>query len=255
MNETLVKYLAGLFDADGTIQFIYRPLKDGYRLQVHMSVDGAESIDKKGFIPSLPGLTELGTTTSRVRENWSPVHTWHVCKRSDLEKIIPRITKHMVLKGTHFMWCLEMLRATQGKVLSSEEVDLLKESIKQSRINTKWRTAKKHPSWYWTAGFLDGDGYYSLRHNKKTGRTTIRMGAVAHERDRATLDLLHKAFGGSLYKDGNVIRWHRNLGPKDANFSLPFLAKMSTRSRLKQHKIETIIHHIRQRLSEKKPKG
>lgn len=254
MNETLVKYLAGLVDADGCISLLYRPIKGGWRLQLHLSLSGAVSIDKHDFIKSLPLSTKLGTTTSRQPENRAKQNVWHVCKRSDLEKLLPRLIKHMVVKGGHFQWCLDMLRNTKNKVLSDKDVSALKAAHYISRRESV-RKSKNHPTWAWTAGFLDGDGYYSLRHNKKTGRTVCRMGAVSHKDDRESLDLLHKAFGGSIYNEKDWVRWHRNLGPRDAKFSLPFLAKVANHSHLKKHKIESIIHNIKQRLSKKTPEG
>lgn len=257
MNETLIKYLAGLIDADGTIQFVYRPVKNGYTLHLRMSLDAASSVDHKGFIPSLPELTGLGKVYRREGRgpNRSEMYTWSVGIKSDLEKIIPRLVKHMVVKATHFDWCLTTLRSNSGKILTEKEVQFLKKEIVTSRQTSSWKTSKKHPTWAWTAGFLDGDGFFSLRYNKKTGATTTRMGAVCHKNDRRSLDLLHKAFGGSLYEEKDCIRWHRNLGPADAKFSLPFLAKIVQHSKLKGYKIEQIIHNIRQRLSKNKPKG
>lgn len=257
MNESLVKYLAGLIDADGSLMFIYRPIKDGYRLQLHLALCAATSIDKQQFIPSLPSLTELGTVTyaEGKKDTWSDTYTWHVCKRSDFEKLIPRLVKHMVLRDGHFKWCLDILRETKGKILTEEDVARLKQAMPEVRRSIPHLKSHVHPTWAWTAGFLDGDGHYSLRYNKKTGRTVCRMGAVSQKSSRVTLDLLNKAFGGSLYEEEDCIRWHRNLGPRDAKFSLPFLAKMVQHSRLKKHKIETIIHNIKQRLSENMPKG
>lgn len=257
MNETLVKYLAGLIDADGSLAFIYRKVKSGYRLQLHLTLAASTSIDRTGFISTLPTLTQLGTVTyyTPKNDNWAPNYTWHICKRSDHEKLLPRLIKHMVVKDGFFDWALAMLRNTKNKILTEEEVSMMRRIIPEVRITAPHRKEHVHPTWAWTAGFLDGDGHYSLRHNRKTNRTVTRMGAVCHINHRASLDLLYKAFGGSLRVDGDCLRWHRNLGPRDAKFSLPFLAKITQHTHLKKHKVETIIHSIKQRLSENPPKG
>lgn len=255
LKESLVKYLAGLIDADGSLALLFRPIKGGYRLQLHLCLKAATSIDKHQLIPSLPELTGVGTVTYHNETKWSDIYAWHVTKRSDLERLIPRLIKHMILKDGHFNWCLDMLRATQGTVLTAADKERLQKISTEGRYTFAHLREHTHPTWAWTAGFLDGDGYYSLRFNKQTGRTVVRCGAVCHKNARVTLDLLHKAFGGSLYEEQDWIRWHRNLGPRDSKFSLPFLAKLTYHSKLKKHKIETLIHNIKQRLSENEPTG
>lgn len=253
MQESFVKYLAGLIDADGSIQFLYRPLKEGWRLQIHLALSAAESTDREGkLIKSLPEQTGLGTVTREIpaNPNWSPRNVWHVCARSDCEKLIPRLAKHMVLKDGLFTWCLQKLRETKNVVLNEEDVESLKKELKSRREFPENLKKRSHPTWAWAAGFLDGGGYYSLRRGRYT-----RCGAVCHENDRVTLDLLHKAFGGSIRKERNVLRWHRNLGPRDASFASKFLGKMVQHSRLKKHKIEMILHANKQRLSRATPAG
>ena len=70
MQESLIKYLAGLCDADAALSFRFNPSKNGHRLHLLLHLSAAESIDKKGrFVKSLIELTGVGTFYSRKRQN------------------------------------------------------------------------------------------------------------------------------------------------------------------------------------------
>lgn len=94
-NESEIKYLAGLLDADGSLSFCF---VDG-KLYMEMALAASESVDRHGYIDSL--ADRIGWLSVREYEgkNWSPSHQWRVTSRRDLNILLPRITKHMVVKG------------------------------------------------------------------------------------------------------------------------------------------------------------
>jgi hypothetical protein len=261
MNESLVKYLSGLMDADGSLSFVFKKydrIEDVFHLGACLSLASSDAVDERGFIDSLPTLTGMGGVY-RYGKN-GQFKSWKVNKRCDLEMLLPRLIKHMVIKGKHWQWMLETWREQRGAQISTEFRGSLTATSKSSRIdNVGPVKPKNHPTWAWLAGYLDGDGWYRHKYEVPPHNYwQINVGAVAHANDAEVLWFLHKAFGGAIFDHGqspNVKVWRRNLGASDASFALRFLPNVAKHSRLKRHKIDQIIHHHRQRLSVPSPAG
>lgn len=258
MNETLVKYLAGLLDADGSLSFTFKQdtlRSDRYYLGLTVSLASSDAVDRLGFVDDLPFLTGMGVI-NRYGKN-QQFKAWKISKRSDLEMLLPRVIKHMIIKAQHWNWLLHVWREqrTHNKTCSLVERDELTQQSKESRRSRVGPLhAKNHPTWAWVSGYLDGDGWYSYRSYSVKGsqQWTIMCGAVAHVNDRVALDLLQRAFGGAIAPQGqseNVLIWRRSLGYQNRSFALRFLPKLAKHSRLKREKIDAIIHHHQQRLS------
>lgn len=253
MNESLVKYLAGLLDADGSLFFQFNPINDRYNIILRLNLTAASRIDKHSFLEELTKY--FGHTSYSTDRKYK---MWQVAKRADLEMLLPRLIKHMIVKAKHWQWLLETWREFRGGNISADQKIGLQEQSKKSRAeNAGPIKAKNHPTWAWVAGYLDGDGHYSFHRwlNKKTGYTRwiIGCGAVSHINDKCALEFLQKAFGGHISVHSktctHVLRWYRAMGKADASFALNFLPNIVVHSRLKKHIVESIIHHHRQRLS------
>lgn len=238
-NETEIKYLAGLLDADGSLSF---SKVDG-KLYMEMQLSASDSVDKQGYVKTC--AERCGYFSRRVYTNgWSPANQWRISKRSELNMLLPRIMKHMVIKGRHWAWMFDMYNKLKGQ--SVEDIwEVIKESCDESRLNVGPIRHKNHPTWAWTAGYLDGDGSYSLKKRTDTKGTSYQshIMVVAHRDDIVGLELLNKAFGGYIYEDAscNCFRWKRNLGKRDRAFAKAFLSKLVNHSRLKKWKIEQIL--------------
>lgn len=261
MNESLVKYLAGLLDADGSLSFeAHRGYDDRVRISLKLHLVSSNSIDRHGFVASLPTLTGFGNVNQY--SNGDRVYTqWFVGHRADLEMLLPRLIKHMVVKARHWQWLLDYWRefrsqAKGQKSLSEEDYATLSAASRESRRTRIGPVKpKNHPTWAWVAGFIDGDGCFSFRsgRNKNT-----RMSVSAHVDDLFVLEFLQNAFGGTIRPNShkeNVRVWWRGLGPTHGSFALNFLPKLVKHSRFKTHKIEQLIHFHRQRLSVSAPAG
>lgn len=259
-NESEIKYLAGLLDADGSLSFKFAKYKENIKLHLSLSLDASLAVDKHGYLKSLS--KRAGGIYSYKRELSEHLQQkWIVGKASELNQLLPRIIKHMVIKGRHWEFLYNTYLENLKQNLSKEEEVYLKEQSTISRANSGPVKPKKHPTWGWVAGYLDGDGHYSLRYDKNPGKTSLmRITLTSHEDDFEGVNLLQKAFGGSIRKDNKHpwLIWHHNLGREAHSFALPFLRKMVTHSRLKKHKIEELLHfhndHL-QRLSENSPEG
>jgi hypothetical protein len=243
MTETEVKYLSGLIDADGSIGFEFT----NKRVYLALSLIAADSIDQHGFVKALPETTGYGTVCEKTRsvETWSKVSVWKVTKAKDLEMLLPRLIKHMVIKGKHFQRMFEMWQKYRSTVLDDIIIEQLRTFVKASRADAGPVKPKKHPTWAWVAGYLDGDG--SFVYKKAPSQSTPRMfvQATAHENDKVSLELLHKAFGGILSSRGktcpHIWDWKHSLGRDNNSFALHFLTKVHRHLRLKKHKVETML--------------
>lgn len=245
MNETLVKYLAGLLDADGCLSFRFVVTQERtYSVRLNFSLTAAESIDRNGkFIKGLPEETGIGTVTARQQDGkWAVQNTWHVRSWNELNKIIPRVIKHQVIKARHWDWMYGIATSLRGKNITEQEKEMLIAASKESRANNSGPLKdKKHPTWAWVTGYLEGDGSFEMRYLKRNNYTRLSVVATAHKNDVVALELLRKAFGGEIYSQDNVNRWKRNLGQSQKSFALRFLPKLIRHSRLKKHKIEQMI--------------
>lgn len=258
MNESLVKYLAGLLDADGSMSFSFKhdQNREGrYFVSLKLNLASSVAVDRNGFVDSLPQQTGMGSVVYYgEREQFK---TWTVSKRSDIEMLIPRLVKHMMIKAKHWQWMLEVWRSARsdGNTCDRNERDALTQASKESRrLNRGPLKPKNHPTWAWLAGYLDGDGCYSYRSGVYNGyrQWTMNVSAVAHVNDMAVLEFLKQAFGGDVVNQGqsdNVFLWKRSLGYQNRDFALKFLPNVAKHSRLKRDKIDAMIHHHRQRLS------
>jgi hypothetical protein len=266
MNESLVKYLAGLFDADASLsfQFVNKTESGECRVGLLIYLCASERIDKNGFVKSLPYITGMGHVSvigpkdtvicdTKTRQTHN-INVWQLSKRAYLEMLLPRVIKHMVIKAKHWQWMLDVWREKRGVQISAEEKEALVAASKESRrTNAGPIKAKNHPNWAWLAGYLDGDGSYIYSSKTSNGvtRWNMAVSAVAHVNDRCVIDFLHQSFGGDVHPDPRspTLIWRRRLGYQNRSFAEQFLPKLAKHSRFKRDKINAILHHHRQRLS------
>jgi len=256
-SEVEIKYLAGLLDADGSMSFRFtkNPVGKVYT-GLELRLVASEKIDKGGvYIDYLRSI--MGYKYHRVFKDGaaSPQNWWRVTKRAELNKILPRLLKHMVIKGKHWNNLYQIYISLQGKHVSDIEINRLKKLSKDSRREAGPIKAKNFATKAWTSGVIDGDGYLQIRNNRRLS-VVINL----HPDDRVALELLQKTYGGYIrdINNHNIVRWERNLGPKDKNFAIPFLKSIHRYSKLKKWKIEQmlkILNNHSQRLTEKPPKG
>ena len=258
MNESLVKYLAGLLDADGSLSFSFKPdTNNPGRCYVGLTLklSASDAVDKKGFVTTLPALTGMGGVTRGGAK--SQFVNWIITRRADLEMLLPRLVKHMVIKAQHWQWLLDKWRdmRTLSKTVSDLERETLSTESKESRAARVGPIKpKNHPTWAWLAGYLDGDGWYSYRKHfaKTTGywQWSMSVGVGAHINDASVLEFLMRSFGGSIQKQSETVRvWRHSLGYQNRSFAERFLPNLAKHARLKRDKIDAILHHHRQRLS------
>lgn len=262
MKESFVKYLAGLIDADGCLSFQFKhSSSSGYHfLHLQLSITASSAVDRNfkmlNTVQKETGLGRISTSTRSTGVYEHTVNRWEVGRRSELEMILPRLIKHMVIKARHFQRLLDKYRELKGVRLSDEDVEKLKAFSTESRKDTGPIKPKKHPTWAWVAGYIDGDGCFINRYYPSKNYHKLDINVVAHKDDSCGLELLHKAFKGNIYvKQGHLKVWVRNLGFSEYSFVKRFLPKLIRYSLIKRYQMEQIlaVHNKRrkQRLIER----
>lgn len=250
MNETDIKYLAGLLDADGSFFYNY----SSNRAYLTVALDLTTGIDKDMKFTNWL-CQELGVRPSVHKRplNAAGVDSIKivVSKRATIEMLVPRLLKYLVVKGSHLKRLYDKWTEVRGRRLSDDEVSELKEFTTNSR---KIASPVKPREWLpkaYVAGFIDGDGCYCMK--KSSG--TYNVSTVSHVQDKVIADLLFKQYGGRIHYQEDWIRWVHPLGRTNKSFAIKFLRDMHKHSRLKRHKIEVFLHYHSQRLTEGTPTG
>lgn len=262
VKESFVKYLAGVIDADGSLSFKFTKYKNYYYCSLIIEIQQSAAIDLKFRMlnhikDNLLGMGSL-SYSDRFLPEGAKVGRYRIVHRSSLNKIIPRLCKHLVIKGKHFKRLFIIWRGFKGKHLTLRQVNRLKKYSKWSRTCSGSVKAKSHPTWAWLAGYLDGDGCFYVGKSRVRSMPIMTLSITTHKYDRAGIDLIQKAFKGwiSTFKDKPYLyTWQRSLGKQHWSFIKRFLPKVLHYSIIKKHKIERIleIHNKfhKQRLSEK----
>lgn len=249
-NETLNKYVAGFVDADGTVAFYFNKTVDGFfRIGLQF---GITQIDNRGrgfkLLQDLRDAYDVGSITDVKDKNQK---YWKVAGKNDLEKFLPHIIKHMVIKGKHFQRMLEKRRELSGVDLTQDQVDELRRFAKESRADTGSTRYKKNASPAWLAGYIDGDGY--LRCSGREHWLKIHV----QKSDVCSVELIQRTYGGKIYDTTkeNIKEFRLNFGASFYGIASKVLKAIIPHLRLKRHDAEMILYWHKQRLNEKNPKG
>jgi hypothetical protein len=256
MKESFIKYLAGIIDADGSMSFKFNKVKEGYTVHLRLYIASSEAVDKDfKMLRTVHKETGIGKLHLKAQKtsggNWTGF--WQVQARNELNILLPRLLKHLVIKGKHFNKLYRTYVELKGKKLTKEETDLLKELAQESRKKAGAIKPKKHPTWGWLAGYIDGDGHLKNKIYPKSSSHQLRLQAVCHKNDVVALELIQKAFGGSIRTPSTtpqLRRYDRNLGFSESSFSIKFLRKLVKYLIIKRYQAEQILHLHLQRLSE-----
>jgi hypothetical protein len=246
IDESTCKYLAGLLDACGSLSFVFScgPGTGGRKsIGLTMRLTLPEAVNATLFLELLPCRYGIGAT-GPFRGRFV---AWQVSRRAELEMLLPRIIKHMVVKARHWQWMLDTWRETRGGAPAclADGGQSLVRAAKESRRNVGPLKPKNHPTWAWLAGYFDGRGSLWFR-----GRMAVTI--TTHGDDATVLEFLRTAFGGDVFdhrEHKGIKVWRRSLGRQQGSFALRFLPKLARHARVALHAIESAIHIHRQRLS------
>lgn len=210
------KYYAGLVDADAYLGLSFNKSTDGTYLVYTEAAIGLrwDSADKV-----LPALAEEYRVSLYEEEKKKPVG--ELQKKVQLRgskgvRFLEQIKNHLVLKRG----LAEYLISMNGKKLQEEELPVVRARIKELRAD-RTLSKKDYPSRQWFAGYIDGDGCFTTVFNKDGG-LAFRLCITSHRDDPQGIELIRKAYGGSIYvrKDGNLFYYLtlKNDGASDKLF-------------------------------------
>lgn len=233
-----IKYLAGLIDADGN--FNINRTDDGY-IRFTVSVASSDNTDKDfNMLTYVKNTFQIGST--RVFTNaWGLVMEWKVSSLGEQEQLLPILIKHLVIKGTYANYCLNIRRKYKGKQCPLEEWNEIQKELKYQRQHTTSFVHKKHMTWAWFAGYVDGDGCLATA-NKFSEVLKI----TCHSQDKIGIELIQHSIGGTINtikKKDWLLTYQLTLGVRTRQKSLEILRKyvFHTKLKHKKYKAEQII--------------
>lgn len=234
-NESTNKYLAGLFDGDGTI---YAGIdKDGY-ISISFEVCGDWRVPKVDeTILFLYDHYNMG----HVNRRDNGMMTWHVGGDSAVS-LFNRIKKHLVVKAKHGERIIELRKQYRAGRKISKSV--LKRFLRWSRKNTSSLKHKKHFTWAWLAGYIDADGYIGYKQNIYTG---IRFGCN-YEKDKAALDLIARSTGREYrYNEKDkCIRLDIYMSKDSQATAQKYIPRLLPHLRIKKWQAEQLMRYVKE---------
>ena len=211
MNE---KYLAGLLDADGHISV---------RARLGASPDLEVSLAQAAPYRRLLDYAQQ-LFGGVVRERLDGAHCELQLRSGPARKCLERLKKYMVLKRHHAERMLELVDGSTV-LRTPEEVAHVRAQVKQIRAFGADRLPN-HPARKWVAGYVDGDGCFTVKVDKKTGYAYPLVSILAAPNYTAGLVLLSGAFGGVIHARGQNAVWNLQLSqPSKAKQFLGYFAQ------------------------------
>lgn len=230
------KYYAGLYDADGSFSIQARKLANGnFKIQPRAVLTQLTFRDK----PLRDLQREFGGTlyTDKHEEHkgWQET-TVLVMTCAKALRLMEHLKKHLVIKKE----IVDFIQNVSGKEVNQDVLNVVKKSVKELRYEIHpLRT--NQPSRRWIAGYVDGDGCLRAQVSKR-GYLKVRLEITSYDRDTQGVELLQKAFGGSINKHGkNAIRWVLYITESNAQKVLGCFVR---HSKIKQDQVQYALNFL-----------
>lgn len=214
MAKLSEKYLAGFLDSDGSIQVVMRADCNYPMLSLQFSqVTSQDEVlhriqqDYGGALNYRPAR-EAGEPGGKAS---AATFLTFGSKASRL--LLSRIHKYLVVKRHYAEVCLDVIK----RPVTENEHETVRAYLRaQRKVPSTYMP--NYPSRKWMAGYLDGDGCFSIQRLSKLGNASLIFHVSAAKYDDVGLRLLHKAFGGRLHDmcGGGVTQWCLPFPPSKA---------------------------------------
>jgi hypothetical protein len=235
-SEQLNKYVAGLFDSDGSVGLAFKEHSNGRgSVYLQLTIGLSASTDPDfALLRALCNHYRLGKVYYALSNSpiaKSSLGSWRLNSKES-RKFLNVIMKHLLIKGSHADNLLWLVDELDGYTIKWDVLNELREFSKCSRDNSKWLKKPKHPSWPWLAGYLDGDGHYRCRLNSvRKGSTSLRnelkLFVGASITDGFILEFLKEHIGGSLrLRKDSLWFLQLALGKGSRVYAIKFLKQM-----------------------------
>lgn len=214
------KYVAGFLDSDGSIQVVLRA-DCNYPM---ISLAFSQSTDQDEVLHLIQRDYGGALTYSAARAAGDPggkasAATTLALGSKASRMLLSRIHKHLVVKRRYAEVCLDVIK----EKVTKDDHERVRAYLKvQRQIPSTYMP--NYPSRKWMAGYLDGDGCFSVQRLSKLGNASLILHVAAAKYDEIGIRLLQKAFGGRLHDmcSGRVTQWCLPFPPSKAKEVLNF---------------------------------
>lgn len=207
------KYIAGFFDADGTVGLIFPP--GCQRPQIRMAFSQKTSSGRviELIQKEIGGTVKINTISG---DEYSSLTLYGQSAKNALN----RIKKHLVLKRHYVNVCLDL--ANQIVV----DVSAAKAYLKEQR-KARCLPLPNFPSRRWLAGYFDGDGCLAVGWRGENRAASVLLRVASSDFDTEGLEIIQKAFGGRIHdmRNGRCRQYVLNMPPSKAVQVLEYFAK------------------------------
>lgn len=199
------KYIAGFLDADGGMAVDWQA--EGARPMLRLCFGQKEEQDE--VIHRIQ--EEIGGKIQTVTINGSRYTNLHVFQREGT-MALNRIRQHLVIKRRYADVLLD-LTSKRLEMPIAEAKQWLKEQRKIASL-----PLPKHPTRKWLAGYIDGDGCFSIRGLSKVGAASLVLHIACADFDTEGIAIIQKQFGGAIMTmcDGKCRQYVLSLNPSKA---------------------------------------
>lgn len=188
MGKLSDKYVAGFFDADGTVGVVYQA--DCRTPQLRVAFSQKTSQDE---VLALIREEYAGCLSYDIVNGVSYTKLSYSGNRQ-CSQLLNRIKPHCVLKRQYIEVCLDVC----ARQLEKDEIERVKAYLKIQR-KQRCLPIPKHPTRKWLAGYLDGDGCLNVTTigRYETGKAILHI--AASDFDTEGIELIQKQFGGAIH--------------------------------------------------------
>ena len=224
------KYIAGFFDADGTVGVIFQTDCRTPQLRVSFSQE-----TKQDEVLHLIQRDYGGSISySMVGNGQYTKLSFNGNKQCHM--LLNRIKKHSILKQRYIEICLDIT----SRQLDPSETERVRAYLKIQR-KIKSYPLPNFPPRKWLAGYFDGDGcaHASVHKSSVNRHAQIRAHFCAENCYEGGIEVIQKAFGGSIKQmRENVKQWYLDVSPSKA---IEFFGYFGKHSVVKHDQIEFIL--------------
>lgn len=197
------KYIAGFLDADGGISLVFH----GYKRTPQLLIVFSQKTERDSALYQIQEVAGGVIDHVVIKGNsYTRLSVWS----TKAKMLLNRIKKFLVIKRHYANVVLDMAEKI------TEDVDASKRHLKEQR-KVKSLPLPNFPSRKWLAGYIDGDGCFSIGRISKNGNAQPVFVISSSSHDSEGIELIHKSFGGNIYGYKNdVIQYRLSLPPSKA---------------------------------------
>ena len=224
-SEQLNKFVAGFFDADGSI-YIYEDRGNiGLRASIGQSASKDPDFEVMRALQKHYNLGRIIYYLPPDGENQASACMWNL-STTDSKKLYNLIGKHLLIKATHFENLIWIQEECKGCPVKGD----IREFSDCSRKHSKYLKRPKHISWAYAAGYIAGDGHLRCKTYKRSNSQypANRLDIYVASGDEIIVQLFQESFKGNtrFSERDNTFMWYRGLGKHNTLFAMKFLPKI-----------------------------